>query len=66
MLCQGLVDEVSVVVDPSADGSTETQTLFMAAPGLAPVEPHRFHLESVGRVGTGGEQVWLRYSVDNG
>lgn len=66
MLCQGLVDGVSVVVDPSADGSTETQTLFMAAPGLAPVEPHRFHLESVGRVGTGGEQVWLRYSVDNG
>ncbi len=39
MLCQGLVDEVSVVVDPSADGSCETQTLFMAAPGLAPWSP---------------------------
>jgi riboflavin biosynthesis pyrimidine reductase len=65
MIQAGLVDEVSVMVDPSADGSRETQTLFMQADGLSTTDPVRFHLKGMERVGTAGEQVWLRYTVDN-
>lgn len=63
MIQQGLCDEVSVIVDPSADGSRETQTLFMQADGLSTTDPVRFDLWSAKRVGTGGQQVWLRYGL---
>lgn len=63
MIQQGLCDEVSVIVDPSADGSRETQTLFMQADGLSTTDPVRFDLWSAERVGTGGQQVWLRYEL---
>lgn len=56
-------DEVSVIDDPSADGSRETQTLFMQADGLSTTDPVRFDLWSAESVGTGGQQVWLRYGL---
>lgn len=65
MIQQGLCDEVSLVVDPAADGSRSTQSLFRQIDGLSTDDPVRFHLRSVQRVGTNGEQLWLRYDVDN-
>lgn len=61
---QGLCDEVSVVIDPSADGSTETQTLFMQRDGLSTTDPVRFHLKSVEAVGQNNERIWARYTVE--
>lgn len=65
MIQQGLCDEVSLVVDPAADGSRSTKSLFRQIDGLSTDDPVRFHLRSVQRVGTNGEQLWLRYDVDN-
>lgn len=41
-LQQGLCDEVSVVIAPAADGSADTQTLFMARPGFLTTSPSSF------------------------
>lgn len=47
--------------------TTDDNFTHYAAPNLpASHEPVRFHVKSVERVGTGGEQLWLRYTVDNG
>lgn len=66
MIQSGLVDEISLIVDPSADGSRTAQSVFLQADGLSTTDPVRFHVKSVERVGAGGEQLWLRYTVDNG
>lgn len=60
---QGLCDELSVVVDPSSDGSRTQPTLFMQADGLSTEDPMRFTLKSAEAVGAAGQQVWLRYDV---
>lgn len=59
----GMCDEVSVVVAAAADGSPNTQTLFMAREGLSQASPVRFALQSA-EVGDGGS-VWLRYLLKN-
>src|SRR5260370_22564816 len=56
-LVAGLIDELSVLVFPVADGSTGTPTLFDATPGRGPARPLR--LLSVKRLK--GGVVWLRY-----
>ena len=59
---QGLCDEVSVVIAPAADGSTETQTLFMAREGLSDDQPVVFKPQGAKLMPDG--KVWLRYLVD--
>ena len=56
-----MCDEVSVVIAPSADGSSETPALFAAREGLATDMPVGFELQSA-EVKDGGS-VWLRYLV---
>lgn len=57
----GMCDEVSLVIAPCADGSTETQTLFQAKEGLSTEEPVGFTLKSADVLD--GDAVWLRYLV---
>lgn len=59
----GLVDELSLVIAPLADGENNTPTLFEKSdhfPASAPVE---FVLKSVEKAK--GDSIWLRYSVKN-
>jgi 2,5-diamino-6-(ribosylamino)-4(3H)-pyrimidinone 5'-phosphate reductase len=58
-LAAGLVDELSVLVAPVADGSTGTPSLFDAKEGRGPMR--RLELRSVAR--RRGGLVWLRYRV---
>lgn len=60
---QGLCDEVSLVIAPSADGSTHTQTLFMQKDGLSDDRAVSFNLVEVKALP--GNTVWLRYKVVN-
>lgn len=57
----GMCDEVSLVVAPCADGSTETPTLFQAKDGLSTETPVGFTLKSADVLD--GSAVWLRYLV---
>lgn len=60
---QGMCDELSVVMAPCADGSTQTPTLFMAKDGLSEDEPVSFELLDVKKLDCGA--LWLRYMVKN-
>jgi riboflavin biosynthesis pyrimidine reductase len=60
MLRAGLVDEVSLLVAPVADGRVGTATLFDVAGG--DVAPRRLALEGVER--RAGDLLWLRYRVE--
>ena len=57
----GMCDEVSVVIAPSADGSSGTPALFATRGGLAADKAVGFELQSA-EVKKGGS-VWLRYLV---
>lgn len=59
MLRAGLIDEVSVLVAPVADGRIATAALFDV--NGDDVSPHALTLESVER--RGDDVVWLRYGV---
>lgn len=59
----GMCDEISVVVAATADGSSQTQTLFMAKEGLSSDSPVGFKLQEVKVMD--GDSVWLRYHVKN-
>ena len=59
----GLVDELSLVMTPVADGETNTVTLFEKSDALPPHAPVEFTLKRVEVLGGGG--VWLRYLVKN-
>lgn len=61
MLRPGLVDEVSVLVAPVADGRVGTPALFDLDGD--DVDPQRLALESVER--RAGDVLWLRYRVEN-
>ena len=58
----GMCDEVSVVIAPCADGSTETQSLFQTKEGLSTDTPVGFTLKSAEALD--GSGVWLRYTVN--
>lgn len=60
----GMCDEISVVVTPAADGSSDTPALFSARDGLAANRAVGFALQSA-EVQDGGS-VWLRYKVKSG
>lgn len=57
----GLVDELSLVITPVADGENNTVTLFEKSDGLPAHAPVGFTLKSVDILNGGG--VWLRYLV---
>ena len=59
----GMCDEISVVIAPCADGSSETPALFSTRSGLSADKPVGFELQSA-EVKDGGS-VWLRYLVKN-
>lgn len=55
----GCCDELSVIIAPAADGSRETQTLFMTKEGLTTDIPKGFKLIEAKALESGS--VWLRY-----
>ncbi len=56
----GLLDELSIVVAPVADGSTSAVSIFEKADFLPERKPLAFTLKEVERVNGGG--LWMRYS----
>lgn len=58
---QGLCDEISIVISPSADGSPKTPSLFKAVEGLSTENAIDFTLKDVKAMD--GSSVWLRYEV---
>lgn len=63
LLKEGLVDEVSIVMTPTADGSTESASLFDGNEKYNGNDPVGFDLIDMQRLKDGS--VWLRYSVKN-
>lgn len=59
----GLVDELSLVIAPMADGENDTVTLFEKSSYLPDHPPVAFSLKGV-EMGE-GDSVWLRYTVKN-
>jgi len=59
----GLVDELSLVLAPLADGENNTVTLFEKSDFLPPSAPVEFALKTVER--GKGDSIWLRYAVKN-
>lgn len=57
----GLCDELSLVITPSADGSSKTPTLFMTKKGLTTDRAVNFELEHL--EAKDGGSIWLRYRV---
>jgi riboflavin biosynthesis pyrimidine reductase len=57
----GLVDEISLVMAGAADGSTDTQTLFMAKPGVS--ETHPVVFKPLEAKIMPDNAVWLRFAV---
>lgn len=57
----GLVDELSLVIAPVADGENNTVTLFEKSDYLPEHAPVEFTLQSAEVVAGGG--IWLRYNV---
>lgn len=57
----GCCDELSLVIAPAADGSRETQTLFMTKEGLTVDQAKGFRLQEV-KVRE-GNTIWLRYKL---
>jgi riboflavin biosynthesis pyrimidine reductase len=58
-LTAGLIDELSILIAPVADGSIGTATLFDATPRRGPSR----HLRLIAVEQLKGDVVWLRYSV---
>jgi riboflavin biosynthesis pyrimidine reductase len=61
MIRDGLCDEVSLVLMPTADGETHTNSLFEADDRFAAPVPVAFSLKNVEALEDGS--VWLRYDV---
>lgn len=62
LLRAGLIDEVSVIVSPVADGRMGTPALFDVENGE--MTPHRLGLDAVER--RADDTLWLRYRVVHG
>lgn len=59
----GLVDELSLVLAPVADGENDTVTLFEKSSYLPDHAPVAFALKAIEK--GQGDSVWLRYAVKN-
>jgi riboflavin biosynthesis pyrimidine reductase len=64
LLIEGLVDELSIVLTPTADGSTESALLFDGNPNYKDSDPVAFELLDAQKLQDGS--MWLRYKVKNG
>ncbi|MDB4947834.1 MAG: bifunctional deaminase-reductase domain protein [Gemmatimonadetes bacterium] len=62
MLRDGLIDEVSLLLAPVADGRTGTPALFDVDGDGGGAAPRRLALQSVER--RADDVVWLRYRVE--
>ena len=60
-LAAGLIDELSLVLMPVADGSVGTPTVFDVPEGALPRVVTKLELQSVKRLEGGA--LWLRYRV---
>lgn len=60
-LSEGLIDELSLVIVPATDSSSDTVTLFEKADYLSKNTPVEFSLIDVEKLK--GDGVWLRYNV---
>ena len=60
----GLIDELSLVLAPVADGENATVTLFEKSSHLQQTPPVPFTLKSVDKLA--GDGLWLRYLVKKG
>lgn len=60
-LSEGLIDELSLVIVPTTDSSSDTVTLFEKADYLPKKTPVEFSLIDVEKLK--GDGVWLRYNV---
>jgi len=59
----GLIDELSLVLAPVADGENNTVTLFEKSGHLSQTPPVAFALKGVDTLA--GDSLWLRYSIKN-
>lgn len=60
-LAEGLIDELSLVMTPATDASSETSTLFETGEYLPKINPVEFKLLNVEKLNAGG--LWLRYEA---
>lgn len=60
-LNEGLIDELSLVIVPVTDSSSDTVTLFEKADYMPEKAPVEFSLLEVEKLK--GDGIWLRYSV---
>lgn len=60
-LQQGVMDELSLLIAPAADGSPTTVTVFEKSDNLPPSVPAEFHLKGVEQLK--GDGIHLRYLV---
>jgi riboflavin biosynthesis pyrimidine reductase len=58
-LTEGLIDELSLVLVPITDGSTNSLTLFESSPHLPKTRPVNFHLKEIEKLDDGG--LWMNY-----
>ena len=57
------MDEISLILTPAADGSTDAVTVFERSPLLEESRPAHFHLKRMERLE--GDAVWLVYDTDS-
>lgn len=60
-LAEGLIDELSLVMTPATDASSETSTLFETGEYISKINPVEFKLLGVEKLNAGG--LWLRYEA---
>lgn len=60
-LNEGLIDELSLIIAPVTDSSSDTVTLFEKADYLLKKKPVEFSLQSIKKLK--GDGIWLRYFV---
>lgn len=62
-LNEGLIDELSLILVPIADGASNSVTLFETSSFLSKPKPVNFFLKEVEKLDDGG--LWLRYVTQN-
>jgi riboflavin biosynthesis pyrimidine reductase len=62
-LNEDLIDELSLVLVPIADGSSNSLTLFETSSQLQKKKPVNFILKAIEKLADGG--VWMKYVTKN-
>jgi riboflavin biosynthesis pyrimidine reductase len=58
ILNEGLIDELSLILVPIVDGTSNSVTLFETSSYLNHTQPLNFHLKEVGKLNDGG--LWMK------